>query len=1236
MATYNKANNTTDLNQTGSWATTTVPTSTDIGQWESTVTGSNSSALGADLSWLGLIVANPGGNVTVTGANILTIGTSGIDLSSATRNITFTCNNTFTNSTKSLTVPTGRIIQMDGAVIFNGGTNTLTGAGTIKTTNNGSTFAIGNSVATTMTCTSLSYFDATLSAFNIGMGTTGVSSSMNLGSGSTTSITATTMGLGASGSSVACTGTLRLGETNTINCNTITIGQKRSTGTINFNTGLTAPTLTLRGTSGGSNYVTTMTLGEYNTTNTTQSRTGTFNVGDYSGAVVDALITTLYMGSLAYGGSSSAAANPTGVFTLNGSSSDVTITSAYVGVVRVNVNPGTASKGTGTLTLTNGSLTVGTLRLADQGTNGVNSGTNNTVEGYLVINGGTLTVNTAFVLADQNWTGMASTNAYASLIINGGTVSANCNMTTDPSHDDTATYPTKTILTLTTGTLDMNGYNIGTAGAHIGGGTGSLVSWQGGTLSNVGTINDADGLEKTTSGSLTLTGANAWTGVTTITLGTLSISDIADGGTACNIGAATNSAGNIVFNGGDLTYTGSGHSTDRLITVTDNGGDIYSSGTGALVFTNAGSMAFTGTAITHLLVLRGAYATNTFTPIVPDMAGATTNINKRGVGGWTLAASASTYTGVTNIYAGILSAAVLANGGSNSSIGAATNAAANLVIDGASFYFVGTTNTSTDRLFTVVAGTTATIKNQAASVAGLTFSNTGSIAYSGTGSPVTLQCGGLWNTSFAPLISDVSGSVTNVTKIDYNIWYLTNSSNSYTGITTINAGFFTLSNLADGGSNSQIGASTNAAANLIFNGGSIYYAGGPTVSTDRLFTIGTGGGSLYAEGSINFTFSNGGAIVCSGTGDRAFNINGSGSVIYIYCVFADPAAGGKLSISTGEGGTRVSLANHTFTGSLRFGATYAITTLQNGGIASPLGQSTNAAANLQFGFSGATFQWLGVTGAGSTDRLFTIYSDQFMTYQKIDASGAAGSPLTFSNTGAITWGADPGLAILPFRFGGTNTDYNTFAPALSDYNGTTRKLSVEKVDVGTWILTGTNTYTSTTTVTTGSLFIDGSTAAGSAVSVASGATLGGIGTIAGPVTLSSGAIFYAGSQFVGHLNTGALTYNAGSFFYSFFYTPDKTYGCITSSGAVVCDGYFSVAGVSGSPAVGDTYVLIAAGSVTGTFIDKPDGTVWTEFGRNWRINYTAITVVLTDVALLSDIFGFTDSTSADVFWTTSS
>ena len=87
-ATITKTNNVDALNLASSWVGATVPGESDVAQWNSTVTGDNAVSLGADLSWAGIRIANPGGAVTVGAGNTLTLGASGIDMGSATTNLT--------------------------------------------------------------------------------------------------------------------------------------------------------------------------------------------------------------------------------------------------------------------------------------------------------------------------------------------------------------------------------------------------------------------------------------------------------------------------------------------------------------------------------------------------------------------------------------------------------------------------------------------------------------------------------------------------------------------------------------------------------------------------------------------------------------------------------------------------------------------------------------------------------------------------------------------------------------------------------------------------------------------------------------------------------------------------------------------------------------------------------------------------------------------------------------------
>ncbi len=121
---------------------------------------------------------------------------------------------------------------------------------------------------------------------------------------------------------------------------------------------------------------------------------------------------------------------------------------------------------------------------------------------------------------------------------------------------------------------------------------------------------------------MALTGVNTYTGATTLSAGTLSVGSIGNGGGSGNLGAASNAAANLVFDGGTLQYTGATASTNRNFTI------------------NAGKTA-TFDITTNNLTVSGAS---------PATTGALT---KTGAGTLTLS-GANLYTGATTINAGIL------------------------------------------------------------------------------------------------------------------------------------------------------------------------------------------------------------------------------------------------------------------------------------------------------------------------------------------------------------------------------------------------------------------------------------------------------------------------------------------------------------------------------------------------------------------------------------------------------
>ena len=234
----------------------------------------------------------------------------------------------------------------------------------------------------------------------------------------------------------------------------------------------------------------------------------------------------------------------------------------------------------------------------------------------------------------------------------------------------------------------------------------------------------ATGFAKAGAGLVTLSGANSYTGATTVSQGTLSVNSIANGGAASAIGASANAASNLVIQGATLRYTGASAISDRGFTIETNGPIAAS----AIDVTQAGTNLTFGGLVTS-----------------PDDAGLT----KTGAGTLTLAGAVNDYTGVTTVSGGTLAASTLANGGLVSSIGASSSASSNLVLQGGGeLEYTGGT-VSIDRGFTLGAGggaidvaNPATVLTMSGTVVGgagqtLSKNGTGTLILSGNNSGFT-------------------------------------------------------------------------------------------------------------------------------------------------------------------------------------------------------------------------------------------------------------------------------------------------------------------------------------------------------------------------------------------------------------------------------------------------------------------------------------------------------------------
>jgi hypothetical protein len=173
-ATRTKQDNTDALNLASSWDT--LPGPADIAQWTNIVTVDNTTAsLGADLSWAGIKIVDPGGLVTLNSGNTLTIGASGIDLSTATQDLTLNCGLTLRGGRQLWKAAAGRTLNVAGTFTRTGNVvdfNSFNATATLGGLANAGTTGILGPWATTGSLTTLNYVKSTAGAISTYTGQT--------------------------------------------------------------------------------------------------------------------------------------------------------------------------------------------------------------------------------------------------------------------------------------------------------------------------------------------------------------------------------------------------------------------------------------------------------------------------------------------------------------------------------------------------------------------------------------------------------------------------------------------------------------------------------------------------------------------------------------------------------------------------------------------------------------------------------------------------------------------------------------------------------------------------------------------------------------------------------------------------------------------------------------------------------------------------------------------------------
>ena len=395
-----------------------------------------------------------------------------------------------------------------------------------------------------------------------------------------------------------------------------------------------------------------------------------------------------------------------------------------------------------------------------------------------------------------------------------------------------------------------------------------------------GIVGTGNTLTKVGAGSLTLGGPSAYTGLTTV------------------------SAGKLVFQG---PKTGSGN-----ITVAD-GASLGVTGTNAPV---APATLTVGSVSGATLEFNSVNSTTTapLTPGTITSSGTITiNINSGVfVAGqsyplisWTSGVAPAVSLGVVNGFIGNLST----NG---------NKIQVNIVAT--AFKWTGINNANWD---------TVTANNWVQNGGPVVFANGGPALFDDTAittnvnivgvvqpTSVTVNISGSAYTFATSAGNDLGGSAS-LTKVGNSTLAVSGGANAYTGPTTIGGGMMIVSALTNGGLASDIGASGNNATNLILDGGTLQYIGGPA-SSDRSFTVSLSGGTIDASDTdtLNLTAA---ALGYNGNGPRTFGLMGTGTSNVLAAVIAN------------NGGATALLKNGPGTWALSGASTYTgLTTINNG------------------------------------------------------------------------------------------------------------------------------------------------------------------------------------------------------------------------------------------------------------------------------------------------------------------
>lgn len=749
-----------------------------------------------------------------------------------------------------------------------------------------------------------------------------------------------------------------------------------------------------------------------------------------------------------------------GAFTMATSGNSSTITNNMGGILTFTGNVWNNSDGSDrTLTISGSGNTViaGSINSSGAGIKTLaKTGVGNlTIEGVATTLNGPVTVAGGLTITDfrslNNNSGTISLNGGALLIGTGVTATA-AGLTTSKVINLSGTTGAASIYANQTGS---NPIVFNSSFTATGAGTKTLTLGGSNTADNVinGAIvqNGSTLLTKVGSGTWVLAGTNAYTGVTTISNGTLKLKANAATSTVLSSANGITFGPTSVFSGGTLEFVGQNNVNNvqalGTLTVTQGANTIKLTpgiaGTASLAFTSVAAAAAT---LQSGLNIVGSNASNTVT-----LTGLATGLSR-----------ANFYFNGSNFAysnAGVLRAPVYGTDATfvTAPGGAALPAGQNNFNITGDITAQGTQTTNTLRFdgarsLTLSGGSTLTVRTGAAGThggilatggassinggTGLTTGGAGTLVFRVNGASDTLTVNSLLT----------SGTTGGLTKNGAGTLILT-AANAQTGTIQINEGTIQLSGTG------RLGA----AADLVIRQGATLDLNGVTPST--VTNAFNSNGTVTNSSATAVTFTVGGTGASTGTSLGTIN-----------------ETNGVINVTKSGDGAQSWLGASNYTGVTTIGGSGLVTVdfLGNGGVDSGIGASTSDAANLVF--SGTAASGLnyrgdisnGILTLGSrstkTNRLFTV-TGAGLTLSSTQTTNL-NNAIIWSNVGTIVHGGT--AQNRTFIFTGTSQGDNTFIPRITDPTGFAT--SVTKTGTGIWHLgAANNNYSGATLIQQGIL-----------------------------------------------------------------------------------------------------------------------------------------------------------------------